>query len=52
MKTMIRDVMGLSGLGLVLYGLSLWSVPLAWIAAGVSLGAGSLLWALLGKGPK
>jgi hypothetical protein len=44
----LRDFVGLSGFGIVLYGLSLWSTALAIVAGGGFLMFGALAWALLG----
>lgn len=44
----LRDATALIGLGMVLYGLSMWSAPLTVIAAGAVLVIGSLAWASIG----
>lgn len=42
----LRDALGIAGCGLVLFGLSQWSVPLAYIAGGGVLLGLAALWAL------
>ena len=45
----VYDVLGLAGFGALEYGVSLWSVPAAWVLAGAVLLALSF-WPLVRKG--
>lgn len=42
----VRDALGFAGSGLVLYGLSQWSVPAACVAGGVLLVGFAAIWSL------
>lgn len=45
----IRDILGLFGLGLFLFGLSQWSHALACVVGGVLLATGALFWSFLAR---
>lgn len=43
----LRDILALCGAGMILFGLSLWSHALAFVAGGSMLIVGAFLWAII-----
>jgi hypothetical protein len=43
----LRDIAVICGLGLVIYGLSEWSIPLAFVVGGGLLSSGACIWSWL-----
>lgn len=42
----VRDAVGITGAGLVLFGLYQWSIPLACIAGGLLLAVAAVIWSM------